>query len=303
MLLLFFAVIAATIGVLVLLTKLNNARLAATLRQTMTPTPEPVARPWRLYADAVDTVDGESRALTPWQPSPAPEIQIPTTAPAGWEVSRWTPTRAPTPASDLAVPLGQAFGLALAVGIGGGLIAWALSWSWRVIAIGAGATLVLAVLWRLRVADGLLQVVEQALGTDLNHDGAIGKPAFAHLAAVNAPMARSQVAQSNRAAEDAAQLKELETFVGRCYAVGTSESAQSILPGQRADYLQKRDLLFSLGLATWRAAGKPRLGWRMMTTKEQALDIIRRHVVSVGTTTNHDRTTTVGNYRDNPRRG
>lgn len=275
------AVVLVVVVALWALTRANARQLREALDRAAAPalSPAPATLPlaWRRFGLDVDTVDGESRSLALWESAPE-VVHIPPSAPAGWEVSRWTPTRAPTPASDLAVPLGQAFGLALAVGIGGGLIAWALGWSWRAVALAAGASLVLAVLWRLRIADGLLQVVETATGVTPNGAGA--KPMTAFTLA-NPLQARAAVATETRLEADNAKRQALGAFVDKCFTLGCSESAHGIRASgpDRAAFVAQRDVLLALGVAAWRNPERPKAGWQMAVNHERARQIIARHVL------------------------
>jgi hypothetical protein len=273
----------------VALTRANVRSMQQTIddatRPTWTPDPRPGPPSFgpllRFGLDDLTVIEGDARPLPalPADVTPTPTLRLPP-APSGWEVSRWTPARAPTPASDLAVPLGQALGLALAVGIGGGLVAWALSWSWRVVALAAGATLVLAVLWRLRVADGLLQVVETAIGKDLTGDGRIGRPVVAYGLA-NPAVARAAVARETRQAADDARLQELLAFADKCYLVGCSEAAHGVTASgpDRAAFVEKRDALLRLGVAAWRHPDRPKAGWRMAVDQARARELLAHHVL------------------------
>ena len=113
---------------------------------------------------------------------------------------------------------------------------------------------------------------------DLDGDGYAGAPMTTHLAAVQPEAARQDVARQTRQTATNERLVWLQAFVHRCYLAGCSESAQGIKPGDRARYLEARDMLLRLGLAQWRDGANKRLGWVMVADEPTAIAIIANHV-------------------------
>ena len=99
--------------------------------------------------------------------------------------------------------------------------------------------------------------------------------------AVQPDAARQTVATATRQRMYDERLAWLVGFVNRCYTVGTSASAQGIKPGDRAEYLEARDLLLRLGLAEWRNETTKRLGWDMTTDQAHTVKVIREHVTTL----------------------
>ena len=65
-----------------------------------------------------------------------------------------------------------------------------------------------------------------------------------------------------------------------CYAFGsTSERAHGIQPWQRKRYLDFRDALMTLGIADWKDATNPRLGWEMVAERDIAVALIEERVL------------------------
>jgi hypothetical protein len=89
------------------------------------------------------------------------------------------------------------------------------------------------------------------------------------------------VAQENRKAADDTKRQELLAFVDRCFMAGCSEAAHGITAGgpDRRAYLERRDALLALGVASWRNAEKPRAGWKMAVSRFKARELIARHVI------------------------
>jgi len=195
---------------------------------------------------------------------------------------RWTPTREPRTESDLLVPAGQAvlsamFAMIAVVAIGLGL---RYRHVWEAAGVVFGATLLLAWFWRLGIATRLLWISESLTRRDLSGDGFVGKPQIRYTL-LNPGQARQDLATTRRQDQQQQHLAELTAFVRRCATVGTSESAQGIAAGDRADYVQHRDLLLSLGLAEWRNPERPKAGWALTTTPDQAERVITRHVLTL----------------------
>jgi len=187
----------------------------------------------------------------------------------------WTPARTPTVEADFIVPTAQALMTAAAAALATGLLAWALGWSWRVPVAVGGLAVAAAWLWRLGKVDSLLWTVEGLSGVDLNRDGNIGRPLT--VAVANPAQARATVARETREQEREARKQALLEFVDRCFLVGTSESAQGIAAGDRADYLTCRDTLLALGIARWRNPNRPKAGWEMVVSRHRARQLIEKH--------------------------
>jgi hypothetical protein len=190
------------------------------------------------------------------------------------------PARAPGLASDFAVPALQAFatGIAGAVVAGVGVMLW--DWQLRVILIAFGLTFASAWVWRLRLADALLWEVERLTGFDINHDGNLGQPGRAVL--VNPATARAEVMRETADTTAEAERQELARFLHRCFTTGTSEAAHGITRGsgsQRADYIRRRDVLLSLGIAQWRNENRPSAGWRIAVSHHRAVELLARHIL------------------------
>jgi hypothetical protein len=149
----------------------------------------------------------------------------------------------------------------------------------RLVAVSFVAVLALAWLWRLGVVDSLLSVVERIVQDVDGFEDPAEDPG--HLMAVQPDAARQTVAQATRQTATDDKLLWLISFVARCYTVGTAESAQGIKPGDRAKYLEARDLLFRLGLAQWRSETNKRLGWDMTTNQAMTVKTLREYVTAV----------------------
>lgn len=233
--------------------------------------------------------------LVPWEeteiqaarhPTPLISITLPRlaedtdTAPApAMTYERRTLQRQPSVETDFTLPLLQAFGMAWAALVLSGLLAWALSWSWKVPAVTFGAVLALALVARLRFMDSLLWATETITGHDLNGDGHTGQPAA--FALVNPAAARADARKDVDATEQAAQRAELVAFVDRCYRMGTGERSHGVRASgsDRDDYVRMRDVLLSLGVAKWKRDGRPRAGWVMAVSRQKALQILAKHVL------------------------
>lgn len=193
-----------------------------------------------------------------------------------------TPNRTPNREADLIVPAGQAAMLALAVLIGGGAVAIALGLSGRLVLASFGIALIAGWFWRQNVSDGLLWAVESATGLDLDHNGAIGRPAAQHAFTVLQPAAaRETVARETREASRTTEHAALLAFVTKCYTRGTSEAAHGVKATgpDRAEYVRRRDVLMGLGVAAWKNPAKPRAGWQMVVSPHTARQIVEKHVL------------------------
>ena len=158
----------------------------------------------------------------------------------------------------------------------GGSVVTCIMWA----IVGAVGGLAVAWLAALGLARQLVWRIERFIGDDADDDDA-PDDAETHLMAVQADAARQSVATETRQRSADARLLWLISFVARCYTVGTSESAQGIKPGERAKYLEARDLLFRLGLAEWRDEHNKRLGWDMTTNQAMTVKTLREHVTAV----------------------
>lgn len=224
----------------------------------------------------------ESVALAPYQPNPLIRIdtgRLPVaTEQPSWELERRTPHRTPSMEADFFVPALQAGMTAFAAGMGAGLMAWALAWSWRVPVFVMGAVFVGGWLWRLRVTDSLLWVVESIIRRDVTGDNVIGAPQ-ANFALVNPAQARTEAAQAQQAQAADTRRAELLDFVHRCYTVGTGVRAHDAnnLGPVRDRYIRLRGTLMQLGIARWQNPDKTKAGWLLTVDEPTATEIIMRH--------------------------
>lgn len=177
--------------------------------------------------------------------------------------------------SSVDLPLQQSLITALFITLFVGTIVYSFRLPVEIPLVTLGISLLVTWLWRLKLFDGLLFAVEKTLQTDITGDGQIGKPSS--LVVVNGAKARATTASQVKAHASEDKLQELETFVERCYTVGTSESAQGIKPNNRAAYLAHKDVLFRLGLAENKTSN-PKAGWKMTTDRSTALQTIAEHV-------------------------
>lgn len=239
-------------------------------------------------------VSGE---LLPAEPEPGREL-VPYTEPARrWPVIRvelpqaddnpepamtWekrTMQRQPGMESDVRVPIAQAAMTAAAVGVLAGCAAWAFGWPVKTVALVAGVTLAVAWLWRLRLADSLLWQVETLTG-HVGPQNAAPRTGRAFTLA-NPAEARTEAQRDTRTAEHEAARAELLAFVHRCYTVGTSEGAHGVKASgpDRQAYVRQRDVLFSLGIATWKNPERPKAGWKMAVSYARTVELIGKHVL------------------------
>jgi hypothetical protein len=202
-------------------------------------------------------------------------------APVAYLVEQRRAQYQPTVKSAFIVPLLTATFTAVSVTLAAGVLALAFGWPAKVVLLTFPLALLGAWTWRLGWADRMLYAVERVTHTDLDGDGYQGAPMTSHLAAVQPEAARADVARQTRQTADGERLAWLQSFVHRCYAVGCSESAQGIKPGERARYLEARDLLLRLGLAEWRDAANKRLGWGLVADEPTAIAIIAEHVTEL----------------------
>lgn len=233
------------------------------------------------------------RELVPWEqaeveaqqrPAPIVNINFPrlrddqeTPGSMVWE--KRSLQREPSIEADFLLPVLQAFGIASSVLILSALAALALDWTWKVPAIGFGLALAYMLIARLRFMDSLLWSVETITGTDINHDGATGKPAAFTLA--NPAQARYEAHKDVDATAQAAARAELLAFVHRCYTVGCSEGSHGVKASgpDRQSYVRQRDVLLSLGIAAWKNPTRPKAGWKMAVSYARAQELIARHVL------------------------
>jgi hypothetical protein len=233
---------------------------------------------WRSYRSET--------ALAPvavqWGELLAPEtpatIRIPTAQPEPEPThsETRTPQRTPSIEADVAVPGLQAVATAIALAVGAGLLSWALAWSWKVPVVVLGLALAGGWLWRLGIADSLLWAVESFTGKDVDGDGVKGRPQMSFTLA-NPATARQTVAKEARQTADATRRAALLAFVDKCFMVGTSESAQGIAAGNRADYLTCRDALLALGVGRWKNPDKPKAGWELAVSRQRARQLVAKH--------------------------
>jgi hypothetical protein len=233
-----------------------------------------------LHGDLLPAEPEPERGLTQYQPQPI-SVRLPRAEDGpSWELERRQAQRTPALESDVFVPGLQAVFTAVAAGIGSGLIAWALEWSWKVPVVILGLSLAGAWLWRLGVVSALLWQVESVMQRDFTGDGVAGKPAHAFTVA-NPQQARADVAQQQRTSEQDEKRARLLAFAHRCFTHGTSERAHGVAATgpDRDRYLECRDVLLSLGLAQWRNPERPKAGWVMVGDEAGATDVISRHVL------------------------
>jgi len=230
----------------------------------------------------VDTIDTTGRELAPLRGEVLPPavIRIPAAPepPAAVFHENRQARRDPALESEVYVPALQTIFTALALGLAAGLLAWAAGWSWRVPVVAAAVGLAAGWAWRLRLADRLLWAVETWTDADLNGDGATGRPAMSFCVA-NPGQARQTIAAETRQSADEEKRAALLRFVDTSFMRGTSESAQGVAAGDRADYVKMRDVLLSLGIAAWKNPQRPKAGWVLAVSRQRARQIIARHVL------------------------
>lgn len=230
-------------------------------------------------------IDGELLPALPEdvRPARAPIVirlpQASTDEPGLLEHEIRRPARPPSFESDVLVPSVQAAFTAIAAAICAGVLAWALGWHVRAVAVTFGLVLAGAWLWRMRVADGLLWEVERLTGRDVNHDGQIGRPGLPVL--VNPWQARQEVTRAQVDEDAQHERQELVAFVHRCYTVGCSEGAHGVKASgpDRETYVKHRDVLLSLGIAQWRNVDRPRAGWRLVVSHQKAMELLSKYTL------------------------
>lgn len=243
------------------------AVLARRCRPAAVRAPRPVVRR-RLGFDLVGEV---LPALRDAEPAPRPD-PLPTS-----ELTTTRPARIPSFEADVLVPAAQSLITAavVAIVVGAASVLW--KWDEKVMLLAAAASLALSWAWRLGVVTGLLSVVEVLINRDLSGDGHIGE----HPPVLVNPGDARKVAGELAQAEHADSRKaDLLAFVHRCYVSGCSEADHGIKASspERTRYAELRDVLFSLGLATWKGRG-PRAGWKLTLPEREAAAIIAEHLL------------------------
>ena len=231
-----------------------------------------VTRPTRRYDLVGEVLPADDSSLTPWQPQRL--------TPPGYTVTSAQPRHVHNLETGFLVPLATAMGTAICITIATGAMAWAFGWPAKTVLVTFALALVVGWAWRLGVADKLVWSLEQWTKNDLDHDGAIGRPAVGY-AVVNPGQARATVAQ--QAAQNATETRTaaLQAFCDRCYLSGTSEAAHEVQASgaDRDAYVACRDVLFSLGLAEWKNPERQKSGWRMTTDPATCKGIIANHTI------------------------
>jgi len=184
------------------------------------------------------------------------------------------PTRAPSVAADVWVPLCQSAATGAITGLLFVMIAlwaaarltpreWALLWA-------IPCAVVMSIMWliRLQWADSTIMKVESFLQTDLNRDGAIGQPP--HAMTVNRQLPATAIQHEQ---------ERLEAFVHACYRVGTSTRGLRSQGLPDAEIARFRALLMrpDVGLARWRTRSQ-KDGWLLTEPLPQTLVAINRLV-------------------------
>lgn len=205
--------------------------------------------------------------------------RIPAVEPVGYIQTTQTARHTPTLETSFMVPALTAIGTALALTLACGVLAWALDWNGKVVAVTFALSLVGAWLWRLDFADKVLWQVESWTGRDINGDGRAGNPALG-FATINPGVARATVARESAQNDTDARQTALQAFVDRCYLSGTSEAAHGITASgpDRVNYTACRDTLIALGLAQWKNPDRPKGGWVLTTDPATAKAIVSNHV-------------------------
>lgn len=231
------------------------------------------------------TSDVINAEIVPYNPQQAPIIKIDTrslrqTEPTPRTIETRTVRKDPDQITGVSIPFRQAVITTVMVTVGVGALAWGLGWSARVVLVVFGISTVVSWFWRLGLADGLVWNIENLTNTDLNHDGAVGKPSYALL---NPWQSQNDAAAIVRATEQDGRADELIRFYRQCATIGTSEGKLGVKPSPaaRAAYTEKRDTLFALGVARWKDSARPRLGWEVALDPQQAETLIRKHVMTL----------------------
>ena len=193
------------------------------------------------------------------------------------DIETVTPARIPCLAGDLAVPAGQAVITGTLVGT---LLTLALVWlsfpaEWWQLWIGA-TLLTTTGVWLLLLGEHrrLMWSVERVLGTDLDRDGAVGKPEQ-RVVLVNAEQSRQTEAER----EAAMRVSQFARFVAQIPVRGTAARVWERELG-RDRYQEYRDALLRMGWATWNSvksdgSSNERRGWSLAVSPEDVLRRIR----------------------------
>jgi len=195
-----------------------------------------------------------------------------------------TPAREPNVRADFATPALQS----LFSGLVGALVAAVVAWktggdvvTWLIV----GFVAALAISWAvsLGLVRDLLWTVER-----ITADAGDEEPAddAGHGMVMNAGAARQDAGKKERSRERALRLADLLTFAQKCATVGCPERSHGIKPGtpQQEAYRAKRDLLISLGIGRWKNPDNHNLGWMLAVNPAEAAEILRHHVMDVGST-------------------
>ena len=194
---------------------------------------------------------------------------------AGADLRMETPTRAPSIAADVLVPLFQAgvTGMLLS-----GLVTFVSNragYDGELGALWLGLALFIStVAWVFLVIDTrrLLRTIEKLSGIDIDGDGQVGQVQERYIP-VNAPAARreaAQIAQENERAEVACELAE---FVARIPHIGSDVRTWAPRIGAQK-YRTFRALLLELGWAAWNSPRDKRQGWSLVLPVREILQRI-----------------------------
>ena len=195
---------------------------------------------------------------------------------AGADLRMETPSRTPSIAADLLVPLGQALVTGALIA---GLVAFVskrAGYDGDAGALWVGLALFIgAVTWFFLLVDTrrLLRTIENLTGLDIDGDGQAGTVRERYIS-VNAPQARAEAAQIAQEAERAEVACELSEFVSRIPHVGTDMRTWVPRIGQER-YTAFRALLLEMGWATWNSTRDKRKGWRLVLPVREILQRIR----------------------------
>lgn len=288
----FAAILAGLVAIFGLLTRLSeritNRQLGAILAER---TPEPrvthSAGPWGAsgaewaYMTTPATVRRYDRLRAE---AGAGTLPAPGAGPVAIEIEHRQPHRTPDLRADVGVPLTQAVATAFVVGFLVGVLGYAggRSDALKLAAVAFALTLAVSWLWRLGVVTSLLQVVEVITRHELTGDDHLGGPPEddGHALLVNPGQAREKAHRAERHRAQAEKLADLLTFWRACNVNGTAERSHGIRPGTPAQdaFRAKRDLLMRLGLARWANEANHNAGWKLTTSENEAVEILRDHV-------------------------
>jgi hypothetical protein len=187
-------------------------------------------------------------------------------SPASYSVSRETPARPATWESDVLVPVGQSFFLALILSLAGAALAGGLAsaneaspWRWAGLAFVSVFLIVWALSYYVILRDqrATLWTIETRIGRDLDGDGMTGRP-DGHVILVNPPPKEDPGARLRR---------QFAEFVHGCE---TDTSARRWEPQiGREKYQQWRDALIRMRYATWDNPENPRQGWHLTSPADE----------------------------------